>query len=214
MSQFLKKGIKDDLFNYRGIAISSNVSKLFNRIMNCRLNNLCLKRTIICPEQIGFCKEKRTSDHIFVLKTLVDKYTQKGTKRLFTCFVDFCKAFDTVRHDELLYKLRLYGVSDLFYNVIKNMYLQTYLSVKVDPYSIPDGIQYYIGVRQGDILNSILFNLFINDIPSIFDHSCTPVQLDHSKISCLMYADDLILLSETAEGLQNRLSKLSTYCEE
>ena len=60
-----KKGIKDDPFNYRGIAISSNVCRLFNyRIMNCRLNNFCLKRNIICPEQIGFCKEKRTSDHI------------------------------------------------------------------------------------------------------------------------------------------------------
>ena len=103
---------------------------------------------------------------------------------------------------------------DLFYNVIKNIYSQTYLSVKVDPYSITDSIQSFIGVRQGDNLNSILFNLFINDIPSIFDHSCAPVQLDHSKISCLMYADDLILLSETAEGLQNCLSKLSTYCEE
>jgi hypothetical protein len=96
--------------------------------------------------------------------------------------VDFSKAFDTVRHEELLYmyKLRLYGVSDLFNNVIKNMYSQTYLSVKVDPYSITDSIQFFIGVRQGGNLISVLFNLLINDIPSIFDHSCAPVQLDHS----------------------------------
>ena len=97
-----------------------------------------------------FCKGKRTSDHIFVLKTPIDKYIQKGTKRLFTCFEDFSKALDTVRHEELLCKLRLYGVSDLFYNVIKNVYLQTYLSVKVDPYSITNSIQSFIGVRQGD----------------------------------------------------------------
>ena len=105
-------------------------------------------------------------------------------------------------------------MSDLFNNVIKNMYSQTYFSVKVDPYSITYSIQSLIGVRQGDNLSSILFNLSINDIPSIFDHCCAPVQVDHSKISCLMYADGLILLSETAEGLQNRLSKLSTSCEE
>ena len=60
-----KKGIKDDPFNYRGIAISSNVCKLFNRIMNCRLNNICLKRNIICPKQIGFCKEKHTKVIMF-----------------------------------------------------------------------------------------------------------------------------------------------------
>jgi hypothetical protein len=57
-------------------------------------------------EQIGFCKGKRTSDHIFTLKTLIDKYTQQGSKRLYACFVDFRKAFDTVRHEELFYKLR------------------------------------------------------------------------------------------------------------
>ena len=118
--------------------------------MNCRLNNFCLKRNIICPEQIGFCKGKRTSDHIFVLKTLIDKYTQSGTKRLYTCFVDFRKAFDTVRHEELLLKLRLCGISNLFYNVVKNMYSQSYLSVKVDQFSITDNFQSFIGVRQGD----------------------------------------------------------------
>jgi hypothetical protein len=39
-----------------------------------------------------------------------------------TSFVDFRKAFDTVGHEELFYKLRTIGISDLFYNVIKNMY--------------------------------------------------------------------------------------------
>ena len=59
-----KKGIKDDPFNYHGITIISNVCKLFNRIMNCRLDNFVLKRNIICPEQIGFCKGMCTSDYI------------------------------------------------------------------------------------------------------------------------------------------------------
>jgi hypothetical protein len=73
---------------------------------------------IICPERIGFSKGSRTSDHMFVLKTLIDKYTQQWSKHLYTCFVDFHKAFDTVWHIGLLYKLRHSGVSDLFYNVI------------------------------------------------------------------------------------------------
>jgi hypothetical protein len=50
--------------------------------------------------------------------TLIDKYTQQGSKHLYTCFVDFRKAFDTVWHIGLLNKLRNSGVSDLFYNVI------------------------------------------------------------------------------------------------
>ena len=46
---------------------------------------------IICPEQIGFSKGSRTSDHMFVLKSLIDKYTKQGSKHLYTCFVDFRK---------------------------------------------------------------------------------------------------------------------------
>jgi hypothetical protein len=66
-----------------------------------------------------------------------------------------------------MYKLRLYGVSDLFSNVIKNMFSQTYLSVKVDPYSITDSIQFFIGVRQGGQLN-FCFIQFINKRYSIY----------------------------------------------
>jgi hypothetical protein len=47
-------------------------------------------------EQICFSKGKRTSDHIFVLNTLIDKYCKQGSKRLFSCFVDFRRAFYAV----------------------------------------------------------------------------------------------------------------------
>jgi hypothetical protein len=54
---------------------------------------------------------------------------------------------------------------------------------------------------KGDNVSPNLFKLFINDLPDVFDNSCQPVTLDVSKLSCLMYADDIILLSETSEGL-------------
>ena len=102
---------------------------------------------IICPEQIAFSKDSRTSDHMFVLKTLIDKYTQQRSKHLYTCFVDFRKAFDTVWHIGLLYKLRNSGVSDLFYNVMKNMYENTLLSVKINNIYLTDNVQSFVGVR-------------------------------------------------------------------
>jgi hypothetical protein len=50
---------------------SSNMCKSFT-ILNTRLDNFLIKRNIVSREQIGFCKGKRTSDHIFALKTLID----------------------------------------------------------------------------------------------------------------------------------------------
>ena len=208
-----KNGSKDDPANYRGITIGSNLGKLFTKILNTRLEKYLCSRNIICPEQIGFSKGKRTTDHMFVLKILVDKYTQLGQKKLFSCFIDFKKAFDTVQHYGLLYKLRKAGISDHFYTVIKNMYQNTYLSVKVNNDFSTNWFSSKTGVRQGDNLSPTLFKLFINEIPSKFDSSCCPVDLDSKYINCLLYADDLILLSETADGLQHCLDILFSYCK-
>ena len=208
-----KNGSKDDPANYRGLTIGSNICKLFTKILNTRLDQFCIKRNLICPEQIGFCKGKRTSDHIFVLKTLIDKYTQHGKKQLYTCFVDLRRAFDTVRHEELFFKLRKCGISDLFYRVLKDMYHNIDLCVKVDSNYLSQNFSSYIGVRQGDNLRPNLFKLFVNDIPDIFDSNCHPVLLNSTKLNCLMYADDLVLLSESPEGLQQCLTNLYDYCQ-
>jgi hypothetical protein len=154
-----KNGIKDDPANYRGLTIGSNICKLFTKILNIRLDKFCIKRQLIRNEQIGFSKGKRTSDHSFVLKTLIDKYCQQGSKRLFSCFVDFRSAFDTVRHEELFYKLLTSGKSDLLYNVIKHMYHNIDLCVKVDSQHVSESFYSHIGVRHGDNLSPNLFQV-------------------------------------------------------
>ena len=59
----------------------------------------------------------------------------------------------------------------------------------------------------------MLFNIFTNDLSDIFDHSKTdPVQLDTTQLNCLLYADDLVLLSESEKGLQFCLEQLNSYC--
>ena len=60
----------------------------------------------------------------------------------------------------------------------------------------------------------MLFNVFINDIDEIFDHSVSePVVLNSTKLNCLIYADDILLLSESKGDLQSCLNSLQTYCD-
>lgn len=92
ITPLFKNGSKDDPSNYRGLTVTSCLSKVFTKILNNRLEKFCIQRNIICPEQIGFRKGKRTSDHMFVLKCLIDKYTQTGSKHLYASFIDFKKA--------------------------------------------------------------------------------------------------------------------------
>ena len=90
------------------------------------------------------------------------------------------------------------------------MYSSYNCSVKLEEGNTPF-FKSQIGVKQGCNLSPTLFNLFINDLPDIFNRSCTPVALNDTELSCLLYADDLVLLSESKAGLQNCLTKLDSY---
>ena len=80
---------------------------------------------------------------------------------------------------------------------------------------VSERIRCNVGVKHGDVLSPILFNLFLNDLPTelcdlSFDED-TPI-LNDTKIDCLLYADDLVIMSLTKEGLQCKLDHLFQYC--
>ena len=114
--------------------------------------------------------------------------------------MDFSKVYDSVWGVGLLYKLIHNGLSTKFIYLIKSMYEDLQLSVKLSDGVIPffDSL---LGVRQGCNLSPLLFNLFVND-------SCEPIKLKQNYINCLMYADDLLILSEKEAGLNNSLQRL------
>lgn len=209
-----KKGSIHEAQNYRGIAISSNLCKLFCGVLHKRLTNYSEEHNIIPPSQIGHKPKARTSDHVLTLKAIIDKYiTRMGKSQfLFTCFVDFKSAFDTVTRRALLYKLLQLGIGGNFLQILQNMYTKVHYAVKL-PDGLTDPIDSKVGVKQGCILSPTLFNIFIHDLPNIFDQTCDQVELNDINISCLMYADDLVLMSKSAQGLQMCLNKLNQYCD-
>ena len=124
------------------------------------------------------------------------------------CFVDFQKAFDTVIHTCLKIKLLKHGVGSLFYQDINNMHKTSRPCVRLQS-GVTDYYSVHLGVKQGDNLNPNLFKIFRNDLPSYLDKSLDPVYLDEKPIHCLMYADDIVLLSITPQGLQTKLNSLA-----
>ena len=205
-----KKGDTSNPGNYRGITISSCLGKIFNSVLNNRLCNFLENNNIISEEQIGFRKKHRTSDHLFILKTLIDKY-KNAKKSLYIGFIDFMKAFDSVWHTGLLYKILKIGVSNGFYEIVKSMYSKILVAVQVGN-SISPYFPSMVGVRQGDNLSPSLFNIFINDLPQIFDKDCIPASFGNMTLSCLLFADDLVVLSESKDGFQRAMNKISDYC--
>ena len=155
----------------------------------------------------------RTSDHIFTLRTLIDKYVHKHNSKLYTCFIDFRKAYDSIWHEGLLYRLLSYGIRGKLLELIKHLYFKSTCAIKLDNYRTPF-FSYSRGVRQGCILSPLLFNLFLNELPlSINDRKTDPIILPNGdKLNTLFYADDLVFISRSKIGLQNCLKHLESFC--
>ena len=119
LTPIFKSGDRADPSNYRGICVSSCLGKFFSIILNQRLLNFTQKNNILHNSQIGFMPNFRTSDHIFTLRTLIDQHViNKKKGRIYACFIDFKKAFDSIWHDGLLLRLLQYNISGNFYKLI------------------------------------------------------------------------------------------------
>ena len=211
LSPLHKSGEKSDPNNFRGLAVSSCLGKLFNKILQSRLDKYCKKHNYISAEQGSGKAGSRTSDHLFILRCLFDKYVKHQGKHLFTCFVDIRKAFDTVPRNQLFYTLlKNYSIGDKFLKILQQIYTENKIFIKLS-----DGLvqPFYttVGVKQGCVFSPLMFNLFIDKVCSTFDQSCDPVQLHNQNVNCLLWADDLLLLSKTPEGLQNSINKMQQF---
>jgi hypothetical protein len=168
------------------------------------------ENNIIKDNQSGFRKDRRTSDNLFILKCVINKYLNISKKKLHLCFIDFSKAFDNVWRDGLLLKLQRQGFGGKFYNMIKSMYRPYQTALKYGN-GLTSTFTSNKGVKQGDNLSPSLFNIFLNDL-SFSQLTCDPIQLHQEQLSHLLWADDLLLLSQSAEGLQNCLNTLNKFC--
>ena len=212
ITTLFKNGDRMNPDNYRGITLCSSLAKVYSTIINSRITNFIDKYKLRAEEQIGFTAKARTSDHMFVLKTIIDMCHKEKTP-LYACFVDYRKAFDTVWWQGLFYKLLKTGISSGLYKTVTSMYtaVNSRISTRLGltaPFSI------YQGVRQGEVLSPTLFNIFVNDLPEFLSSAISdPICMNNKKVNCLMYADDIVILTKNKSDLQCSLDKLHDYCQ-
>ena len=222
---FKNKGDVNNPDNYRGISLVSCLGKLFTSILNTRLTEFLDSGNGISEIQAGFRKNYSTTDHIFLLKSIIEIYLCAG-RRLFCCFVDYRKAFDSIWRVALWRKLMKHGIKGRVLTVIQNLYKISKSCVMHNG----EKSEYFaskVGVRQGENLSPLLFAIFLNDIEEFFsEHGCKSLSLIEKldrdargpeldaflKLFILLYADDTVLLADDESELQRLLDCLENYC--
>ncbi|MCG8432281.1 MAG: reverse transcriptase family protein, partial [Candidatus Omnitrophica bacterium] len=208
-----KNGDRSDPGNFRGITLFSCLEKVFSTIMNNRLSVFLKNRDVIAKNQRGFQKKARTSDHLFIIRTLMDKYVRKENTSLYICFVDFSKAYDSIWHLGLFLKMLRNGIRGKFYSVVKDLYQKSESCVKMTQ-GRSDFFRCMSGVKQGEPLSPALFNLYVNDLSKKLDMVAESPSLGPELVSHLLWADDLVILSTSSRSLQNKLDVLTQFCQE
>ncbi|UYV84155.1 hypothetical protein LAZ67_X001352 [Cordylochernes scorpioides] len=152
-----KSGDRDNPSNYRGIALISNLSKLFTSILKSRLRNWIEGRSIIPENQAGFRKGYSCQDHIFTLLSLIQLTLRRKRRKLYAFFVDLKKAFDTVPHSLLWSKLGELGLDFRFVNLIRNYFEQmTTTNLDNNQVSTDQNLDSLVNTFSKQILNAML----------------------------------------------------------
>ena len=209
-----KKGDKSDPNNYRSISLLNILSKVFTGLLQKRLMIWCDNENIISEFQFGFRSNHSTIDSIFIHNTLIHSQLSKKRKKLYTCYIDFTKAFDSVVWEILWRKLAHMGISEnsKFLKMLKAIYASVTSQI-LTPFGLTPTVQLFRGLRQGCLLSPLLFSLFINDIKKHLEEvDGHEMFLGNISITHLLFADDLVLFSQTPIGLQRFLNCLEKYC--
>ena len=139
--------------------------------------------------------------NFFVLHSVIN-YLLNENKKLYAAFIDFTNAFDYVVKENMWYKLLKLGIRGKIINVIKSMYNNIKSRVKYENL-LSNDFTCLLEVRQGECLSPFLFSMYVNDLEEILvSNDFKGIEIGMLKLFLLLYADDMIIFSESEDGLQ------------
>ena len=183
------------LENYRGITLSTILSKVLEVCIKGKLSQFLVTNDV----QFGFKKGHGCHHAVYMVQNVVDYFRKRGST-VFIATLDASKAFDRVDHGCLFSKLIERGVPRCLAAVLYEWYGKLSSVVRWYDY-VSKSFEVKAGVRQGGILSPILFNVYMDDLTYVLrvdGHGCF---INRTFLGCIMYADDILLLSASVGGL-------------
>ncbi|KAL8582146.1 hypothetical protein ACOMHN_004065 [Nucella lapillus] len=197
-SILLPKGKKDLNLsgNWRPLTISSILLRLYSKVLAKRLTAAVPLNLI----QRGFIPAPGVSENTQLLARVI-KQAKARKGELAVAFLDLAKAFDTVLHDLVRKGMQRFGVPDFLVNVVADMYegAKTTFTVKggqTEPITIGSG------VKQGDPLSPILFDMALDPLLCLLKTEGEPWKIGRTNLTAMGYADDTAVMSRNSPGIK------------
>ncbi|KAJ4430235.1 hypothetical protein ANN_22447, partial [Periplaneta americana] len=170
-----------DVNSYRPIALLSKIAKTMESMIFNRLTWYLESQNLLSPRQAGFRQLHSTNEQVICLgQEIKDSFNKK--KDTLAIFIDFQLAYDSVWRNKLLLKLQKLGISSNMFRWISEFLSQRFIATKFNN-SLSSYRQTYRGLSQGPVLSTTLFNIYINDLPSL---------LEESNMKTALFADDIV----------------------
>ena len=181
-----KKDSSLKVTNKGPLTVFSSFRSIITKIINKRMNKICERENLYGDTQCGFRVNRSTSDCIFILLTVVKK-----------AFCDLKKAYDAVNR-EIMYKiLEKVGFGEKCLSIVQSMYFNDCVQINLGG-RLSAPLWFTQGVKQGCNLSPVLFALYIARLVVRLQETVLGVELGDNVITCLLFADDLILISRTS----------------
>jgi exonuclease III len=187
---FKNKGDVQSCENYRGIKLMSHTMKLWERVVESRLR----AEVNICEQQYGFMPKKSTTDAVFALRMLIEKY-RECQRELHCVFVDLEKAYDRVPREELWYCMRKSGVPEKYVRAVQDMYEDCKTVVKC-AVGVTEEFKVKVGLHQGSALSPFLFAMIMDRLTD---------EVRQESPWTMMFADDIVISSESRQQVEEKL---------
>ena len=182
---------------HRTISLISHVTKLLCMVLVNRIRGKSV--TEVADVQYGFMSDKGTRNAVYVLRRLVERALERQ-RNIYACFIDYNKAFDKVRHQELFKILQSLEIDDNDIYMLQWLYWHQKASVLVEGEFTPR-CEIQRGVRQGCVASPFLFTLYTEMILRSLD-DFDGFKIGGRKITNIRYADDTVILAESEQQLQ------------